>query len=122
MVKELKFLQKTIQKNTSIHDNFFEAYFVKGLNIGLEEVILDVVSNSGLDINEARSVIKDRTFKKNIDEDWKKSSEYGVTGVPTFVYSGQSLVGAQPYENLVQFLNHFAIKKLQFLKNISNSY
>jgi len=28
------------------------------------------------------------------------------------VYSGQSLVGAQPYENLVQFLNHFAIKKL----------
>ena len=112
LAQEIGAWAETIQKNTSIHDNFFEAYFVKGLNIGLEEVILDVVSNSGLDINEARSVIKDRTFKKNIDEDWKKSSEYGVTGVPTFVYSGQSLVGAQPYENLVQFLNHFAIKKL----------
>jgi predicted DsbA family dithiol-disulfide isomerase len=112
LAQEIAAWAETIQKNTSIHDNFFEAYFVKGLNIGLEEVILDVVSNSGLDINEARSVIKDRTFKKNIDEDWKKSSEYGVTGVPTFVYSGQSLVGAQPYENLVQFLNHFAIKKL----------
>ena len=112
LAQEIGAWAETIQKNTSIHDNFFEAYFVKGLNIGLKEVILDVVSNSGLDINEARSVIKDRTFKKNIDEDWKKSSEYGVTGVPTFVYSGQSLVGAQPYENLVQFLNHFAIKKL----------
>ncbi len=112
LAQEIGAWAETIQKNTSIHDNFFEAYFVKGLNIGLEEVILDVVSNSGLDINEARSVIKDRAFKKNIDEDWKKSSEYGVTGVPTFVYSGQSLVGAQPYENLVQFLNHFAIKKL----------
>lgn len=112
LAQEIGAWAETIQKNTSIHDNFFEAYFVKGLNIGLEEVILDVVSNSGLDINEARSVIKDRTFKKNIDEDWKKSSEYGVTGVPTFVYSGQSLVGAQPYENLVQFLNYFAVKKL----------
>ena len=112
LAQEIGAWAETIQKNTSIHDSFFEAYFVKGLNIGLEEVILDVVSNSGLDINEARSVIKDRTFKKNIDEDWKKSNEYGVTGVPTFVYSGQSLVGAQPYENLVQFLNHFAVKKL----------
>jgi len=112
LAQEIGAWAETIQKNTSIHDNFFEAYFVKGLNIGLEEVILDVVSNSGLDINEARSVIKDRTFKKNIDEDWKKSRKYGVTGVPTFVYSGQSLVGAQPYENLVQFLNHFAVKKL----------
>jgi len=112
LAQEVGAWAETMQKNTSIHDNFFEAYFVKGLNIGLEEVILDVVSNSGLDINEARSVIKDRTFKKNIDEDWKKSNEYGVTGVPTFVYSGQSLVGAQPYENLEQFLNHFGVKKL----------
>jgi len=112
LAQEVGAWAETMQKNTPIHDNFFEAYFVKGLNIGLEEVILDVVSNSGLDINEARSVIKDRTFKKNIDEDWKKSNEYGVTGVPTFVYSGQSLVGAQPYENLEQFLNHFGVKKL----------
>ena len=112
LAQEVGAWAETMQKNTSIHDNFFEAYFVKGLNIGLEEVILDVVSNSGLDINEARLVIKDRIFKKNIDEDWKKSNEYGVTGVPTFVYSGQSLVGAQPYENLEQFLNHFGVKKL----------
>ena len=36
----------------------------------------------------------------------------GVTGVPTIVYAGQSLVGAQPYENLVQFLNHFGVPKI----------
>ena len=64
LAQEIGAWAETIQKNTSIHDSFFEAYFVKGLNIGLEEVILDVVSNSGLDITEARSVIKDRTFKK----------------------------------------------------------
>ena len=63
-------------------------------------------------IDEAKSVIKDRTFKSNIDEDWEKSRKYGVTGVPTFVCAGQSLVGAQPYENLEQFLNHFGVPKI----------
>ena len=101
---------ETIQQDTSIHDNFFEAYFVNGLNVGLEEVILDVVSKSNLDVNEAKLVIRNRTFKSHIDKDWEKSGKYGVTGVPTFVYEGQSLVGAQSYENLVSFLNHFGIK------------
>jgi predicted DsbA family dithiol-disulfide isomerase len=39
-----------------------------------------------------------------VDADWAKSREYGVTGVPTFVAGGHSVVGAQPYEALVQLL------------------
>jgi predicted DsbA family dithiol-disulfide isomerase len=112
LAQEVGAWAETLQKQSSIHDNFFEAYFVKGLNIGLEEVILDVVAHSGFDKKEAKSIINNRTFKKNIDEDWEKSRQYGVTGVPTYVYSGQSLVGAQPYENLEQFLNHFGVKKI----------
>ena len=112
LAQEIGAWAETVQNNTSIHDNFFEAYFVNGLNVGLEEVILDVVSKSNLDVDEAKLVIKNRTFKSNIDEDWEKSRKYGVTGVPTFVYSGQSLVGAQPYENLEQFLNHFGVPKV----------
>ena len=112
LAQEIGAWAETVQNNTSIHDNFFEAYFVNGLNVGLEEVILDVVSKSNLDVDEAKLVLKNRTFKSNIDEDWEKSRKYGVTGVPTFVYSGQSLVGAQPYENLEQFLNHFGVPKV----------
>ena len=81
------------------------------MNVGLESVILDVVSKSGLDPKEAKKVIKNRLFMKNIDQDWKKSRNYGVTGVPTYVYQKQSMVGAQPFENLVEFLNHFGVPK-----------
>ena len=77
----------------------------------LESLILDVFSKSGLDPEEARNVIKNRLFMKIIDEDWKKSKNYGVTGVPTYVYQKQSMVGAQPFENLVEFLNHFGVPK-----------
>ena len=111
LAQEIGAWAQSIDNETSIHDNFFEAYFVQGLNVGLESVILDVVSKSGLNPEEARKVIKNRLFMKNIDDDWNKSRNYGVTGVPTYVYQKQSMVGAQPHENLVQFLNHFGIPK-----------
>ena len=111
LAQEIGAWAQSIDNKTSIHDNFFEAYFVQGLNVGLESVILDVVSKSGLDPKEAKKVIKNRLFMKNIDEDWKKSRNYGVTGVPTYVYQKQSMVGAQPFENLVEFLNHFGVPK-----------
>ena len=75
LAQEIGIWAQTIDNETSIHDNFFEAYFVQGLNVGLESVILDVVSKSGLDTEEAKNVIKNRLFKKNVDEDWNKSKK-----------------------------------------------
>ena len=87
-----------------IHDAFFHAYFVDKRNIGDPEVILDVVGKCGLDVEEARKVIEERTFKDAVDADWAKSGQYGVTGVPTFVAGGRGVVGAQPVEVLEQLL------------------
>jgi predicted DsbA family dithiol-disulfide isomerase len=49
-------------------------------------------------------VIEKRTFKEAVDADWKLSRDYGVTGVPTFVVGRYGVVGAQPYETLVQLV------------------
>ena len=83
----------------SIHDKFFEAYFVEGRNLADKDVILAVVTSIGLNPDDARSVIEERRFK-DVDEDWGKSHQYGITGVPTFVIAGKRLVGAQSYEAL----------------------
>ena len=112
LAQEIGAWAQSIDNNTSIHDNFFEAYFVKGSNIGLKSVILEIVTKSGLDKNEANDVIKNRTFKSSVDKDWQKSRTYGVTEVPTYIYNNQSVVGAQPIENLIEFLNHFGVLKL----------
>src|SRR5579862_9758446 len=80
----------------SIHDALFKAYFVEGLNIGKESVLVDIARSVGLPAEEAREVLEERRFKQAVDADWAKSREYGVTGVPTFVSDGHGLVGAQP--------------------------
>ena len=82
----------------AIHDKLFRAYFVDGRNIGDPDVLLDIVQDTGLDVDEARAVLAERRFKDAVDADWAKSQQYGVTGVPTFVAGGYGVVGAQPYE------------------------
>ena len=93
-----------------IHDKFYEAYFVDRRNIGDADVILDVVKSVGLDETAAKAVIDDRSYKDAVDADWAKSHSYGVTGVPTFVSEGQGVVGAQPYEALVEFVTTLGAK------------
>ncbi len=95
----------------AIHDKIYESYFVNRLNVGDIEVIIDIVKSVGLGEDEARAVIEERRFKDAIDADWEKSHAYGVTGVPTFVTTGQSLVGAQPYEMLEQLMTTIGAKK-----------
>ena len=89
----------------AIHDALYRGYFVDGLNIGDEDTLVDIAANIGLPKDEVKTVLADRSHKNAVDADWAKSREYGVTGVPTFVAGGYSLVGAQPYEMLQQMMD-----------------
>jgi predicted DsbA family dithiol-disulfide isomerase len=88
----------------AIHDAFYRAYFVGAQNNRDPEVMIEVVESVGLDGQAARDVLKERRFKDAVDADWAKSRRLGVTGVPTFVAGGYGVVGAQPYEVLVQMV------------------
>jgi predicted DsbA family dithiol-disulfide isomerase len=88
----------------ALHDAFFRAYFVDARDISNVDVMLDVVKSAGLPLEAAREVLEQRTFKDAVDADWKLSREYGITGVPTFVVGRYGVVGAQPYEALVDLV------------------
>ncbi len=104
LAQEIGTWAETQSGGNSIHDKFFEAYFVDCRNIGDVDVIIDVVKSVGLDEQQARAVLAERRFKDAVDADWEKSRSYGVTGVPTFFSNGKGLVGAQPYEALERFM------------------
>ena len=92
----------------AIHEAFFRAYFVEARDISDVDVMLDIVKRVGLSVDAAREVLDKRTFKDAVDEDWKLSRQYGITGVPTFVVGNRGVVGAQPYEALEQLLEKAA--------------
>jgi len=82
----------------------FRAYFVHGENIGDHGVLCKIVESIGLPTEEAKTVLTERTFRKDVDEDWERSRQLGVTAVPTLFSGNKRLVGFQSDENLQQLL------------------
>lgn len=108
LAQELGKWAETQPGGGAIHDALFKAYFVDVLNIGDPDVLVDIASSAGLPEAEAREVLENRSFSEAIDQDWTRSRQYGVTGVPTFVAGGYGVVGAQPYETLAALLQKSA--------------
>jgi predicted DsbA family dithiol-disulfide isomerase len=93
------------------HRAVFQAYFVRGINIGKTEELLPVVRTVGLSDAEAGNVLRERTYKQAVDLDWTRSRELGIRAVPTFVLGRESLVGAQPYKKLAAFVEAAGVRR-----------
>lgn len=111
LAQELGKWSETVEGGEKLEKEFYKAYFVDSRNIGDVDVLLDCVEAAGLSVEDAKSVIENRTFEQAVDEDWAKSQQYGVTGVPTYVAGGYGVVGAQPYEVLEKLMQEVGAQK-----------
>jgi predicted DsbA family dithiol-disulfide isomerase len=111
LAQELTKWAESKGKGDEFNDAVFRAYFVDGKNIGKVDVLADTATSVGLPDEEARGVLGSRTFRAEVDSDWMRSREMGVTSVPTFVIGRKGVVGAQPYETLETFLKDNRVKK-----------
>ena len=111
LAQELSKWSETVEGGERLEKEFYKAYFVDSKNIGQVDVLLECVEAAGLSVEDAKSVIENRTFEQAVDEDWAKSQQYGVTGVPTYVAGGYGVVGAQPYEVLEKLMQEVGAQK-----------
>ena len=93
------------------HRALFHAYFAECQNIAEATTLEAIGSQLGVDTAEIRQVIASRIHRDEVDEDWQRSRRLGIHAVPTFVINASQLVGAQPYEKLVQFLDYHKIPR-----------
>ena len=104
LAQELGAWADTQPGGEAIHDALFKAYFVDAQDISQPANLVEIAASVGLTPDAAREVIEQRTHEAAVDADWEKSRRYGVTGVPTFVARMRGVVGAQPYEALVELV------------------
>jgi predicted DsbA family dithiol-disulfide isomerase len=104
LAQELGKWAEQMGKGQAFHDAVFRAYFADGRNIAEVNILVDIATSVGLDAAEANDVMAARTFKEAVDTDWARAYESGVTAVPTFLMNGQTLVGAQRFKALADFM------------------
>jgi len=97
-----------------IHEKLYRAYFVDNINIGEINQLVDIAESCMLDGEKAREILTSRSFKAQVDADWQRSRENGITGVPTFFSNNLVVVGCQPYEVLEKFVKHLIQLKAKF--------
>jgi len=116
LAQELGKFSEQKGKGDEFHKTMFRAYFVDGQNIGKPSILVELAESIHLSGKDARKVIQDRTYKDEVDLDWKRSHELGVTAVPTFLFNHQRLVGAQNFETLEKLLLSNNVKKRNLKK------
>ena len=93
------------------HKNAFAAYFVNHQNLADETVLLNIVSQTGLDPHEAEQVLEQKSFAEVVERDWQRADQLGIDVVPTIVIGAEKIVGAQEYRSLSRFMHDNSVAK-----------
>jgi len=80
-------------------EKLFEAHFIRGLNIGETDILLQLAEEIGLDKTEAKNAIIEDQFAEAVRYDVYESQNLGIRGVPYFVMDRKyGVSGAQPVQ------------------------
>jgi predicted DsbA family dithiol-disulfide isomerase len=75
----------------------FDAYFLKGLDVGQEGTLAELAATHGFAHDEALSLVRDEAELSRTREEASAWARKGIQGVPFFIFDGRLAVsGAQP--------------------------
>jgi len=88
-----------------LHPALFRAHFADGLDISSPKVLGDLARAATLPDARTHEVLTSGVFAATVDQDWDRSRDLGITGVPAFVVGQHGVVGAQPYPVLAKLVH-----------------
>ena len=81
----------------AFHMAVYHAYYVDDCNIALPHKLAEIAESVGLDPDVALLTLDKKRYAAQVDDDWKRAKEIGISSIPTIVYQQHALVGFQPY-------------------------
>lgn len=104
LAQELAAWADDIQSESTIHHHLYQAYFVQGLNLADLDVLASLATQAELPADKIQAVLNDRLYRAQVDSDWNRCRELGISSVPTYQANNQQVVGAQSYEVLQELV------------------
>jgi predicted DsbA family dithiol-disulfide isomerase len=92
-------LARDAEIHSAVHDRLMHAYWSEGADIGHEDVLIGLVTEVGLDREEAKSALVAGRYAERVDASTLEAQLHGINAIPAFVLENRLLVlGAQPHE------------------------
>ncbi len=92
-------------KMYELMERLMKAHFTDGHNVSEHHVLADLAEEVGLSREESLRVLEDDAYTNDVEQDITLSGQYGVQGVPFFVFNRKYAVsGAQPTEVFLEVL------------------
>jgi predicted DsbA family dithiol-disulfide isomerase len=86
-------------------ERLFKAYFTEGRALGDAETLVQLVSELGIDADEALAVLSSDAYADEVRADEQRARAFGIQGVPFFAIDEKyGVSGAQPAELLREVL------------------
>jgi predicted DsbA family dithiol-disulfide isomerase len=93
----------------ALAEALFDAYFVRGIDIGAVDELRRLGETCGLPQAALEETLVRRRNELVVDEHLRQMRAAGVTAVPTFIINGQhAFSGAQSPEFILQVIDHLA--------------
>ena len=93
-----------------IHRALFEAFLLKGRDLGRVDVLLKIAVQHGLDHSLAKAVLDVDRHASMITDARARAERLGVRGVPTLRAGDQTLEGLQGHGTVLAFLQQAAVR------------
>ena len=90
--------------------NLMRAYFTENRDISSSDVLLQVVKESGIDVDtfEQTQAENEQQFSRQVFDDYNEATNLGINGVPAVVIDDQYLIsGAVDVEHYQKALTHY---------------
>ncbi len=102
---ELLHFAKARGRQLDMKERLLAAYFVEGRHIGRIEELGDLAAEIGLDRTETVSALEAETYLADVRADVVLAGQYGIQGVPFFVFDGKyGVSGAQETQTFADVL------------------
>ena len=96
-----------------LHPRLFDAYWVRGLDIGDETVLVGEGTAVGLEESEILETIREGRYLDQVEAYTRAATELGAGGVPAWLVDERFLVpGAQPHDVFEQVLERLGHQPL----------
>jgi predicted DsbA family dithiol-disulfide isomerase len=93
---ELIHYAKAHGRQLDMKERLLKAYFIDGRHVGRVEELADLAAEIGLDRADVVRALESNEYLADVKADVAQASEYGIQGVPFFVFDGQyGVSGAQ---------------------------